>query len=74
MVLVASVVLGVATSFAQGFLPDAISSFANSASGWTILIVLLVWFIRSRTRLSAVVMTAAIAVAFMLALVGLNTV
>ncbi len=49
----ASVILGAATSFVQGFLPDTLRSFANSASGWTIVTGLIVWCIRSRTCLSA---------------------
>lgn len=54
MVLVVSVVLGGATSFAQGLLPRALQPFANSASGWTILTVLLVWCARGSLRWSAV--------------------
>ncbi|MFE6236943.1 DUF6518 family protein [Cellulosimicrobium sp. NPDC057862] len=42
VVLVASVLLGGLTSYAQGFLPDAVAPFANSASGWTLLTALLV--------------------------------
>lgn len=51
-VLAASFLLGGLTSYAQGFLPDAAASFANSASGWTLLTVLLVaWAARDpRTR------------------------
>ncbi|MBN0040503.1 hypothetical protein JN535_10045 [Cellulosimicrobium cellulans] len=51
--LVASVLLGGLTSFAQGgVLPDAVAPFANSASGWTLLTTLLVaWAARNpRTR------------------------
>ncbi len=51
--LALALLLGFGTSYAQGFLPDAVSSFANSASGWTILTWLIVWAIRSRTGLSA---------------------
>ncbi|WP_317616743.1 DUF6518 family protein [Arthrobacter sp. NamB2] len=54
VMLVASVVLGGATSFAQMFLPDALNSFANSASGWTLLTALLVWLLRGSTLPSAV--------------------
>jgi hypothetical protein len=54
VVLVASVLLGGATSFAQGFLPDAAAPFANSASGWTVLTVLLVAWSRARTSTAAV--------------------
>ncbi|MGH3445756.1 MAG: DUF6518 family protein, partial [Nocardioidaceae bacterium] len=42
VVLVLSFILGVTTSYAQGFLPDALRSFANSPSGWTILTAVLV--------------------------------
>ncbi|GAB2867397.1 DUF6518 family protein [Nocardioides pacificus] len=38
----ASLLLGGLTSWAQGLLPDALASFANSPSGWTALTALLV--------------------------------
>lgn len=38
----ASLLLGGVTSWAQGVLPDAFASFANSPSGWTVLTALLV--------------------------------
>ena len=38
----ASLLLGGLTSWAQGVLPDALASFANSPSGWTVLTALLV--------------------------------
>jgi hypothetical protein len=41
-VVVTSLVLGGLTSWAQGLLPDTLSSFANSPSGWTVLTALLV--------------------------------
>lgn len=50
----ASLLLGVLTFYAQGSLPAAWSSFANSASGWTLLTALLVFASRSSTRLAAV--------------------
>ncbi|RMB60241.1 hypothetical protein EAX62_07330 [Tessaracoccus antarcticus] len=53
LVVASSLLLGGLTSLAQGFLPEALSSFANSASGWTILSALILWFIRGRTALSA---------------------
>lgn len=53
MSLAVALLLGAGTSWGQGALPDAVSSFANSASGWTILTALIVWAIRSRTGLSA---------------------
>lgn len=53
-VSVASFLLGVLTSYTQGALPDAWRSFANSASGWTLLTVLLVFATRASTRLAAV--------------------
>lgn len=54
VMLFTGLILGGVTSFAQEFLPDAVNSFANSASGWTFLTALLVWLMRSRTVLSAV--------------------
>ncbi|NYE38936.1 hypothetical protein F4692_004091 [Nocardioides cavernae] len=41
-VVVASLLLGGLTSLAQGWLPDALASFANSPSGWTLLTAMLV--------------------------------
>lgn len=41
-VALASVLLGGLTFFAQGFLPGWFTSFANSASGWTLLTTVLV--------------------------------
>ena len=41
-VLAASLVLGGATAFAQAFLPEWFVSFANSASGWTVITAALV--------------------------------
>jgi len=38
----ASLLLGGLTSWAQGVLPDALASFANSPSGWTVLTALAV--------------------------------
>lgn len=52
-VLVASLLLGGLTSFAQQFLPNWFSSFANSASGWTLLTVVLVFFARRSWWVSA---------------------
>ena len=54
LVVGASLLLGGATSFAQTFLPDALNSFANSASGWTLLTALVVGACRARTVPSAV--------------------
>jgi hypothetical protein len=54
LVVIASLVLGAATFFAQGVFPDVISSFANSASGWTLVTVALVWLLHQRTWASAV--------------------
>lgn len=48
-----SLVLGAATSFAQGILPDPVRPFANSASGWTLLTALIVWRVGARTAASA---------------------
>lgn len=52
--LVLSFLLGGLTSYAQGFLPDAFASFANSASGWTVLTAALVYWSRARTGPAAV--------------------
>ncbi|WP_193610775.1 DUF6518 family protein [Nocardioides lijunqiniae] len=41
-----SLLLGGLTSWAQGVLPDALASFANSPSGWTALTALLVAVVR----------------------------
>ena len=53
-VTLASFLLGVLTSYTQGVLPDAWRSFANSATGWTLLTVVLVFWARVSTRLAAV--------------------
>lgn len=53
-VLLASFVIGGLESFAQQFLPAALSPLANSASGWTIVTALLVFFSRVRTGWAAV--------------------
>lgn len=51
-VLVASLLLGGLTSFAQGFLPAAVVPVANSASGWTLVSAALVlwWAAASGAR------------------------
>lgn len=49
----ASFALGFLTSYAQGLLPDALASFANSASGWTLLTALLVFWARQTWPVSA---------------------
>lgn len=45
-VVAGSLLLGGLTSWAQGFLPESFSSFANSPSGWTVLTVALVAAVR----------------------------
>lgn len=65
-VVVLSFLLGGLTSWAQGFLPDAFASFANSASGWTVLTALLVFWSRTRTVPAAVLG----AVSFVLLVLG----
>jgi hypothetical protein len=52
-VAVASFLLGLLTFYAQGNLADAWRSFANSASGWTLLTALLVFFAQVSTRVAA---------------------
>lgn len=54
IVAIAALVLGGLTSPAQGLLPDALSSFANSAGGWTLLTFAIVWAVRTPVWLSAV--------------------
>ncbi|MFC8800933.1 DUF6518 family protein [Streptomyces griseoincarnatus] len=66
IVVVLSFLLGGLTSYAQGFLPDAFESFANSASGWTVLTALLVYWSRARTVPAAVLG----AVSFVLLVLG----
>jgi hypothetical protein len=61
-----SFLLGGLTSYAQGFLPDGFASFANSASGWTVLTALLVFWSRARTAPAAVLG----AVSFVLLVLG----
>ncbi len=53
IVLLASFALGFLTFFAQGALPDWFASFANSASGWTVLTVLLVLWSRQPWPIAA---------------------
>ena len=54
IVAAASLLLGAATFLAaQGSLPDALTSFANSASGWTLVTVLLLNRIRLRAAVAA---------------------
>ncbi|MDR7384496.1 DUF6518 family protein [Promicromonospora iranensis] len=65
-VVALSFLLGGLTSYAQGFLPDAFASFANSASGWTVLTALLVYWSRARTVPAAVLG----AVSFVLLVLG----
>lgn len=50
-VIVVSFLSGMSTFFAQGFLPEAFTSFANSASGWTLVTVLLLAWARVPTVL-----------------------
>ncbi|MFD6445503.1 DUF6518 family protein [Promicromonospora sp. NPDC060204] len=66
VVVLLSFVLGGLTSYAQGFLPDAFASFANSASGWTVLTALLLFWSRLRTAPAAVLG----AVSFVLLVLG----
>lgn len=64
--VVLSFLLGGLTSYAQGLLPDAFASFANSASGWTVLTALLVYWSRARAVPAAVLG----AVSFVLLVLG----
>lgn len=65
-VLVASFLFGGLTFPAQGALPAALGSFANSASGWTLLTVLVVMWSRARPGPAAVLG----AVSFVLLVLG----
>ena len=47
VVAASSLLCGAITFLAQGFLPDAVNSFANSASGWTLVTVLLLTGVRA---------------------------
>jgi hypothetical protein len=71
-VLIASALLGGATSFAQGLLPDGLRPFANSASGWTILTTLIVSTCKARSTPSAV-LGAASFVALVVGYQGVST-
>ena len=51
---VVGLLLGAATFLAQALLPDALRPLANSASGWTLLTVLVVQLARARALPSAV--------------------
>jgi hypothetical protein len=51
--LTGGLLVGGATPFMQGGLPHAVTSFANSAGGWTALAFLLVWLGRARPLLAA---------------------
>lgn len=53
-VVLLSFLLGGLTSWAQGCLPDGLRSFANSASGWTVITALLVFWSRTRAVTAAV--------------------
>lgn len=59
VVIPGALVLGGLTSFAQTYLPPALTSFANSAGGWTMLCFALVWLSRARPLLGAVLGLAA---------------
>lgn len=52
--LVGGLVLGGLTSFGQTYLPSAVSSFANSSGGWTVLAFLLIRLGRAKPLLAAV--------------------
>jgi hypothetical protein len=54
VVVPGSLALGALTSWAQGVLPYALASFANSPSGWTVLTVLLVAAVRPSLPVGAV--------------------
>jgi hypothetical protein len=53
LVIAAGLVLGAATSWLQFLLPTELKPFANSNGGWTMLTFLVVWLVRSRPLLGA---------------------
>lgn len=53
VVAVASFLFGAVTFLLQGLLPDALTSFANSASGWTLVTMLLLTAVRVRPAAAA---------------------
>lgn len=57
-VIAGSLAVGAVTSWAQGVLPDALASFANSPSGWTVLSAALVAAVRPSLSGGAVLGTA----------------
>lgn len=65
-----SFLVGGLTSWTQGFLPDGLRSFANSASGWTTVTALLVFWSRARTGTAAVLG----AISFVLLVLGYSAV
>lgn len=69
VVIVVSFLSGMLTFFAQSFLPDAVNSFANSASGWTFVTVLVLAWARLRTAFAAVLGAAS----FVLLTLGYST-
>ena len=54
VVVAATFLAGVVTFYAQGFLPDHLQSFANSASGWTLITAGTVWALRPAPMTAAV--------------------
>lgn len=58
VVVIASFLLGGLTHYAQGFLPEPLSPFANSASGWTVLTAALVLWSRTHGWRAAALGTA----------------
>jgi hypothetical protein len=51
LVAVGALVLGGLTSLGQAVLPDDVAPLANSASGWTLLTILLLWWLPTATWL-----------------------
>ncbi len=45
--------MGAATSWGQLLLPSALTSVANSAGGWSLVVFALVWWVRARPRWAA---------------------
>ncbi|QDZ15975.1 DUF6518 family protein [Humibacter ginsenosidimutans] len=66
VVVVASFAIGCLESWAQGVLPDAVRPLSNSASGWTLVTALLVFWSRATPRIAAVLG----ALSFVLLVVG----
>lgn len=53
VVLLGGLLVGGLTSFGQQYLPSWLTSLANSSGGWSMFAFLLVWLVRARPALAA---------------------